>query len=159
MNGANDAVVDTGDVQAMINEDAVGIQAVDLLSETTDVDAADMLSVVMGTFMQTNSATADGAGAVFNPATNTLDVDPNHYNYLADGESVVLEYQYDVTDGNGSTITQNATVTIEGSNDAPTVSSVNPVTLIEGNTGTADVQTVNIFADLVTVTDLSLIHI
>ena len=54
---------------------------------------------------------------------NTLVVDPSRYNYLAKGESVVLTYEYQVSDGKGGLVTTSATVTIDGVNDAPVVSS------------------------------------
>ena len=49
---------------------------------------------------------------------NSLTVDPNAYNSLAVGESEVITYSYDVTDGNGGTA-QTATITITGANDGP----------------------------------------
>ncbi|WP_369292790.1 VCBS domain-containing protein, partial [Saccharophagus degradans] len=47
-------------------------------------------------------------------------MDPNAYNALAAGEREVITYSYDVEDGNGGCVSQTATITISGSNDAPT---------------------------------------
>ena len=52
-----------------------------------------------------------------------LTVDPNEFNYLAVGESVVITYSYDVADGT-TTTANTATITITGANDAPVVSAI-----------------------------------
>ena len=150
--GANDPVIVNTAVNATMTEDD-GLQSVDLLSGTSDVDAADVLSVVAPPTLVPGGDTDYNNGVSFNAATNSFDIDPNAYNDLAVGESITLIYDYQVTDGNGSTVNQTATVVINGANDAPTVSSVDPVTQVEGNTAVSDVQTVDIFADLVTATD------
>ncbi|WP_211217237.1 Ig-like domain-containing protein [Psychromonas ossibalaenae] len=45
-------------------------------------------------------------------------IDPSHYNYLDDGESVVVTYSFKVTDGDAEVV-NTATITINGSNDGP----------------------------------------
>ena len=52
-----------------------------------------------------------------------LTVDPNEFNYLAVGESVVITYSYDVADGT-TTTANTATITITGANDAPVVAAI-----------------------------------
>ena len=55
-----------------------------------------------------------------------MEIDPSVYNHLAVGLSEVISYSYNVTDGNGGSIPQSATITIIGINDHPTINS--PVT-------------------------------
>ena len=55
--------------------------------------------------------------------SHSLTVDPNEFNYLAVGESVVITYSYDVADGT-TTTANTATITITGANDAPVVSAI-----------------------------------
>jgi VCBS repeat-containing protein len=47
--------------------------------------------------------------------------DPANFQYLAAGETLALTYAVAIADGHGSTATQNYTVTITGSNDAPAI--------------------------------------
>jgi len=51
----------------------------------------------------------------------TCTIDEAAAQYLAAGQSVTETYVVTVADGNGSTITQNVTITITGTNDAVTV--------------------------------------
>jgi len=152
VNGANDVVVVNNPVSATMTEDD-GLQSVDLLSGTSDVDTADMLSVVTAPTLAAGSDIPVANSVTFNASTNSFDIDTSAYNDLALNESVTFVYDYQVTDSNGSTVTQSASITINGANDAPTVTSVNPITLTEGNTGAPDVQRIDIFADLVTASD------
>src|SRR5690606_41697744 len=46
----------------------------------------------------------DASGVSING--NTLDVDPSVYAALADGESEIITYTYDIVDGNGGTVSQ-----------------------------------------------------
>ena len=56
---------------------------------------------------------------------NTLSVDPTAYASLPAGATENIIYSYTVTDGNGGTVAQTATVTITGTDDAPVVSGDN----------------------------------
>jgi len=102
----------SGAVSAIATEDDAAF-SVDLLDGANDVDG-DTLNVT--NLMLTGG---DASGVTFNG--NSLDVDPNAYNSLAVGESAVITYSYDIEDGNGGTVSQTATITITGENDAPTV--------------------------------------
>lgn len=59
----------------------------------------------------------DDSGIILNG--NSLSVDPSAYNDLAADEDLVVEYEYEIIDGNGGSVDQSATLTIEGLNDSP----------------------------------------
>jgi VCBS repeat-containing protein len=113
--GTNDAPTVSSAVSASATEDDAGF-SVDLLAGAGDVDASDSLSVSGLTVTAGNDSGVTVSG-------DSLSVDPNAYNSLAVGESEVITYTYNVIDGNGGTVAQTATITITGTNDAPTVSS------------------------------------
>ena len=87
---------------------------VDLLDGASDVDTSDTLNVDSLTLVS-----GDDSGISI--GINSLTVDPSAYTALAVGESQVIEYSYNVNDGNGGSVAQTATITITGVNDAPTV--------------------------------------
>jgi len=87
--------------------------SLDLLQGASDPDASDVLNVA-------NLIVTSGNGAGVSQNGNTLDVSPNAYNYLAEGESETIVVSYDILDGNGGSVAQTATFTIAGENDAPT---------------------------------------
>ncbi|WP_165672167.1 retention module-containing protein [Metapseudomonas otitidis] len=128
--GSNDAPVVSGAVTSVTNEDAPAY-SIDLLQNASDVDAKDVLSVV--NLKQIGIGNA--AGVTFDAASNSLKVDPSAYNYLAKGQNLVLNYEYEVSDGQGGLVKTSASITIEGRNDAPAVDS-NAITVAEESVGT-----------------------
>ena len=115
--GENDAPTVAGAVTGGGTEDDA-LFSVDMLDGATDPDTSDVLNV---DGMSLTLVSGDDSGVTING--NSLDVDPNAYNYLAVGESAIIIYSYDIIDGNGGTVAQTATITITGENDAPTVAS------------------------------------
>lgn len=113
IHGENDAPTIAGPVSATSDEDAAGFD-VDLLAGTDDVDASDTLSLA-------NLALIAGDVAGVSINGSILHIDPAAYDYLAAGESEVITYSYDVVDGNGGSVAQTATATIEGRNDGPVI--------------------------------------
>ena len=95
----------------------VAIITVALLANSSDIDNGAILSV-------TNLAGL-GMGITFN-GIQTLFIDPTAAGYqsLAMGETEVLVVTYDVTDEHGATAPRTATITIIGTNDTPTVTTV-----------------------------------
>ncbi|WP_236209959.1 retention module-containing protein [Metapseudomonas otitidis] len=128
--GSNDAPVVSGAITSVTNEDAPPY-SINLLQNASDVDAKDVLSVINLKQVGTGNA----AGVTFDAASNSLKVDPSAYNYLAKGQNLVLNYEYEVSDGHGGLIKTSASVTIEGRNDAPVVDS-NAITVAEESVGT-----------------------
>ncbi|NRB32388.1 MAG: FecR domain-containing protein, partial [Rhizobiaceae bacterium] len=78
----------------------------------------------------TNAATGGTIGWAF---TGTED----QFDYLADGQSVVLVYTVQVADTSGATDTTTVTVTVNGTNDAPTVSADASAGFIEAGNATS----------------------
>ena len=96
----------------------------------SDVDLLDVQSVTytpaetnyLGTFTTSvsNNTTSDGTGQIaWNFSVPDASVD-----YLGAGQTKVQTYAVTVNDGNGGTLTQDITVTITGTNDAPTITTV-----------------------------------
>ncbi len=129
LTGSNDAPIVSGAVTSLTNEDAPAY-SLDLLQNASDEDANDVLSVVNLQLVGGNDV-----GVTFDPASNSLQIDPSQYGYLAVGEKVVLNYSYDVSDGKGGVVSTNASLTIEGRNDAPVVTNTS-VTVAEESLGT-----------------------
>ncbi|WP_197998444.1 tandem-95 repeat protein, partial [Gimesia aquarii] len=109
--GVNDTPTVGSVLSSMVNEDQA-TYSLDLLAGATDTDTSDILSV-----SDLLLTLGDDAGITINP--NTLDIDPTVYNHLAPGQSEIITYTYNVTDGNGGTVAQSVTITITGVNDAP----------------------------------------
>ena len=87
---------------------------VDLLAGANDGDSSDTLNVVGLTLVS-----GDDSGVTI--VGNSLQVDPTQYNYLSVGQFEEIQYSYDVSDGNGGSVAQTATIRINGRNDAPVV--------------------------------------
>ncbi|MGE8501468.1 MAG: retention module-containing protein [Pseudomonas sp.] len=130
LTGSNDEPVVTGVATTLTNEDAPAY-SLDLLQHASDEDANDVLSV--GNLQLVGGG--NDAGVTFDAASNSLKIDPSQYDYLAVGEKVVLDYSYEVSDGNGGVVNATASVTIEGRNDAPVVTDTS-VTVAEESLGT-----------------------
>ncbi|EZH83806.1 outer membrane adhesin like protein, partial [Ectopseudomonas composti] len=130
LTGSNDAPIVSGALSSLTHEDA-SAYSLDLLQNASDEDANDVLSVVN---LQLVGGGND-AGVTFDAASNSLKIDPSQYDYLAVGEKVVLNYSYDVSDGNGGVVSTSASLTIEGRNDAPVVTNTS-VTVAEESVGT-----------------------
>ncbi len=120
--GTNDAPTVSGAIVATAAEDSASFN-VNLLTNASDVDHGAVLSV---TDVGTLPAGVTRTG-------NTLTVNPADASFqsLNVGESKVLTITYNVIDDNGATVAQTATVTITGTNDAPTVSSAIVATAAE----------------------------
>ncbi|EAQ68303.1 hypothetical protein RS9917_07645 [Synechococcus sp. RS9917] len=114
--GANDAPVVTAITSNKTEDDTS--YSIDLLATASDADSSDSLAVA-----NPSAAAVDGnnnsisipSGALSLSGQN-LTVDPNAFDNLDNGESVVITYSYDVSDGNTSTA-NSATITITGVDD------------------------------------------
>ncbi|MAI72271.1 MAG: hypothetical protein CMM01_15360 [Rhodopirellula sp.] len=129
VNGTNDAPTKGAPVTATFSEEQE-VTSVDLLTGASDIDQGDVLSVANYAV-----ASGDAVGVVKNG--NNVDVDPGAYGTLEDGQSEVIVLDYDISDGNGGSVGQTATITITG------VSNFSPVITVEvgdGDTGAVNEQ-------------------
>ena len=126
--GSNDAPT----LGAVVSEGAVvedGASSASGAIAFADVDLSDSHSVTsqangagfLGVFsaVVADASTGDGEGSV----TWDFSVDNAAIQYLAAGETLTQSYTVTVDDGNGGTVDQIVTVTLTGTNDAPTITS------------------------------------
>lgn len=109
--GTNEAPVITGAITAAVTEDS-GIQAVDLLAGASDADG-DTLTVL--------NVSALPAGVTLDGTALSVNTDAQDFQSLGEGQAQTIIVTYDITDGNSVPIAQTATLTITGTNDAPTI--------------------------------------
>ncbi len=112
-----DAVVDMGAYESNSTlAPPAPSPAVGVLSNDTDPDAGDALTVI-----GYDSASSLGAAISVN-ADGSFSYDPNGlFDYLALGETTTDTFSYTITDSFGATDSALVTVTVEGANDAPVV--------------------------------------
>jgi len=108
VNGANDAP-DAVDDSVVIDENTP--LTIDVLDNDTDPDATDNLTITNVTDPGVGSVSTNGANVVFDPGTD--------FDYLAEGESETVSFDYTISDGNGGSDTASIVVTVNGANDAP----------------------------------------
>jgi VCBS repeat-containing protein len=111
--GVNDAPVAQADAAATDEDTAINISMEDLISNDTDVDMEDMLSLLSVDATGTmGSVTLDGNGGVH--------YDPSgQFDFLAQDAVAFDTFSYTVQDKLGATATTSVTVEITGVNDAP----------------------------------------
>ncbi|PMZ69425.1 beta strand repeat-containing protein, partial [Pseudomonas sp. FW305-70] len=151
--GMNDGVTVNLETQAgMVTEDAdTTASATDSLTASgtivfNDVDLSDTHMATfapaagnathLGTFVL--SPVSEAANAANGSVQWTYNLSNGAAQYLAQGQTVTETYLVTISDGHGSTVTQNVTITITGTNDAPTVTAAE----IEGGAVTEDGTTV-----------------
>jgi VCBS repeat-containing protein len=125
--------------------EGTGPATVHLLDFASDADPGTVLHVANLAWTDTGSGFP--AGFSLSPDGNSIRVDTNNlaYNTLAQGETFTAHFAYDVVDEHGASVHQTATVTVAGTNDAPTVTSAGfnvseggTVVLGAANIGVAD---------------------
>ncbi|MGR3424692.1 MAG: tandem-95 repeat protein [Sagittula sp.] len=117
--GADDPVLVSGPVSESVSEDdgTVTIDAAALLANASTADTSDELSIQ-------NLVRTDGGRAIPGITisdTGGISFDAGAFNDLADGESEVLTFTYDVSDGVGAPVSSSVSVTVNGANDAPAI--------------------------------------
>ncbi|MCA9061831.1 MAG: cadherin-like domain-containing protein, partial [Planctomycetaceae bacterium] len=126
IDGRNDGPVVAGPVEVTRSEDDAAF-SVDLLSQASDPDTSDVLSIIDLVHVSGNAAGITVSG-------HMLTVDPSVYGSLSPGESETIQYSFSVSDNHGSTVASTATITITGANDGPQVAVDGNATVNEGST-------------------------
>ncbi|MEP1208256.1 MAG: VCBS domain-containing protein [Rhizobiaceae bacterium] len=156
-------VIGDFDVTDLDVSDVVSVREV--LLETSELDGAQatpdtidliaMFTLVPGNAIEDTTTTGD-VNWTFNPGSETFE-------YLSVGESLVLTYTIVLEDHNGATVSQNIEITINGSNNAPTITATTFVsdTMDEtdgvlATSGSFDIQDVDT-TDEVTVSDVEVL--
>jgi VCBS repeat-containing protein len=166
INGENDAPTVTVDNPAAVTEGDTGtpdpvIVAVADHVTIKDVDASDVHTLyVAGTLAfddldSTGPAPSGGSLSdlfTIDPVTGTVSYDKAAFDYLAGGEQVVATFTFDASSG-PDTLHKTIAITVNGENDAPTITVDNPAAVTEGDTGTPDPVIVAV-ADHVSITDV-----
>ena len=143
INGTNDApdiTIETGDSAAeSLTETDAGLSVSDTLT-LTDSDLIDTVDVAVTSVVESGDVSGIAnatllammsvpSGSVLDNSetqdtfTWTFDSGTEAFNYLADGESLVLTYTITATDSQSATDTQTVIITINGTNDAPVIDS------------------------------------
>ena len=123
--GTNDVPVVEAALAAAATEGGEAV-TLNLLDGASDVDGLDMLSIVLNINALETGFSLDGTNLVVDPSNSVFDE-------LAEGETRDVTLDYQITDGNGGIVDQTATVTITGTNDAPTVLFSLSSNVIEGS--------------------------
>ena len=146
--GTNDAPTVSASLSETKSEGDASFGA-DLLANASDVDHGETatLAVVAASIMysvdEAAASSSVPSGFVLGVDGHTLTVDPTDgsFNHLAVGESTTIVIDYDITDVQHATVHQTETITINGTNDAPTLADVSTGMLVD--TAAADT-----FADI-----------
>ena len=130
INGSNDAPVCADDANSM-TEDGTSVGG-NVLTNDTDVDVEPLSVFAPGTY-----GGAYGTLVVNSDGSYTYTLNNASVQYLDDGESVTDSFSYQPTDGTAASAEAcTLTITINGRNDAPTISDAPDVVICEGETAT-----------------------
>ena len=123
INGTNDSPVANDDIGGITDEDNP-FTTINVLANDTDIDAADVLSVL-------SIDTSSTLGLVTDNGDGTFTYNPNNaFELLDEGETATDSFSYTVSDGNGGTNTATVNVNITGITD---VSSIDAESLFPDN--------------------------
>ena len=129
---------------------AVTITGVVASDTTTGLDSSAMLGWL------TLGALTDSSGGVTGSKSWTFSAPDHYFDYLALGEQVTLTYTVQVDDHQGGVVTQDVTITVTGTNDAPVITSGTQSATLQEIPGTHDSTAPDGATGTVTFTDLDL---
>ncbi len=135
--GTNDAPTVAAALTATANEGASAFTR-NLLSGASDVDHGETATLHLTNVKYSvdggSLSSSAPAGISLGGDGHTLTINPanSSFDHLALGQHTTIEVAYDVTDAQGATVHQTETITINGTNDAPTVAAVLTATASEG---------------------------
>ena len=118
--GQNDAPVVSGPVNGGTVLESAAPVTLNLVANVTDVDHLDVVSVNQAAG-QTAGVTSGTwtAPVAFSVANNQLTIDPIQFAALSLGKTVGLTFNYQVTDGHGTSVPASATLSVQGLNTGP----------------------------------------
>lgn len=138
--GSNDTAAFTGEPQAVtISEDDLGSPTLAEIAGAitfTDADLTDTHSAAITGVTASGAVSGlangqidwltlgqltDSTGGVQGAQDWSFSAPPGAFDYLAEGQSVTLTYTVEVDDHHGGVVSQQVAVTIDGSNDAPSI--------------------------------------
>jgi VCBS repeat-containing protein len=103
-----------------------------------------------GTITEVSGSTPGSADWTFSAPSNAFD-------YLSAGQIVTLTYLVTLSDNHGGSLTQDVTITVTGTNDAPVIASGSTVSAtITGRVATAGLTTADTAAGVIKFTDVNL---
>lgn len=120
INGVNDIPISAPFTATAITEDTPNPATVALLTGASDPDAGDILNTANVGIVSSNPARV----VAFNVdnSTGILSFNPDQFNDLTATDSETLTISYNIIDNNGGVTPNTVMITINGVNDAPTVS-------------------------------------
>ncbi|WP_042064392.1 VCBS domain-containing protein [Acinetobacter tjernbergiae] len=123
--GSNDAPTVVAALATTVAEND-SASTVNLLSGASDVDHGETatLSIINITYSVDGGASSTSLPDGVSLSGYDLAIDPTHiaFDHLAIGEQTVIQVGYDIQDIHGAIVHQTASITVTGTNDAPTVS-------------------------------------
>ncbi|ROH83781.1 hypothetical protein ED236_12210, partial [Pseudomethylobacillus aquaticus] len=124
---AQDSMPAPGNITTTVEVSFNDVDTADLLSYSVDAATTNTLGGTLTVLESDDSSTTGNAGSV----RYTYSVANSAAAYLATGETVTETFTITADDDNGGTVSEEVTVTITGTNDAPTVTAVTNGTLTE----------------------------
>ena len=119
--GSNDGPTASATLATVSGDEGDPALTVDLLQGATDVDEGETALLTVGSVTFDGSAMAPAGVTLTADGDLVVDTTSAAFDHLADGahEDIVVSYQ--VADPQGAFVSRSVTVTVNGSNDAPTV--------------------------------------
>ncbi|MGM4921186.1 cadherin-like domain-containing protein [Tardiphaga sp. 813_E8_N1_3] len=138
VDGTNDApVVASALTGAATQSNAT--QTFDLLAGASDADLGETATLTVSSvkFSLNNGAPTNTHTGVTLNGTK-LEITPNAFAYLDEGETATLKVTYNIIDAHGATVAQTETITITGVNDAPVITGTSIEVVLGGVTVLSD---------------------
>ncbi|MGY3532059.1 VCBS domain-containing protein [Bradyrhizobium sp. USDA 4452] len=160
-----EAIGETGSTKPDVAQGVVAFADVDL-SDTHSVSITGVAESGTTTGLPEDESTVlnwlslgtltDSTGHVNGSQAWTFSAADNNFDYLAAGETLTLTYTVKIDDHHGGVISEPVTITINGSNDAPTITSEPQTATIAEQTDTTGSSKPNGASGVVTFADMDL---
>jgi VCBS repeat-containing protein len=138
VDGSNDAPVVASALTAAATQ-STAAQSFDLLAGASDADLGETATLTVSgvKFSLNNGApTNTHVGVTLNGTT--LEIAPNAFAYLGEGQTATLKVTYNIIDAHGASVAQTETIMITGVNDAPVITGSSIAVVLGGVTVLSD---------------------